>query len=83
MSIALSKQRIIAGRKVIHTITPKITPFAITNPKSIPSLKVMKQSAANPAMVVTELLVTDLNVLEMACAIALCLSPSYRTLLAS
>ena len=36
----------------------------------------IKHSAINPAIVVTELPITDENVCEIACAIARCLSPS-------
>lgn len=35
-------------------ITPKTTPFAITIPKSRPSVKLIKHNAINPATVVTE-----------------------------
>ncbi len=37
------------------------TPFAKTNPKSLPIVKLIKTSASNPTMVVTELLVIDLK----------------------
>lgn len=41
-----------------------------------PSVNDIKHSAINPAIVVTELPITDENVCEIACAIARCLSPS-------
>ena len=53
-SIALSKINISEGSSVTQHITPMITPFAITIPRSFPSANVIKQSAANPATVVTE-----------------------------
>ena len=82
-SIALSNVRIIAGRTVTQVITPITTPFDITIPILAPSLNVMKQSATKPAIVVTELLDTDLNVFDMACAIALFLSSGNLFLFAS
>ena len=82
LSIHLSKNRIKEGSKVIQTITPMITPFAITIPRSRPKANVIKHNAANPATVVMELPTTDLNVLLIACAIARSLSLSKRTLFA-
>ena len=82
-SMALSNVSIIAGSTVTHATTPITTPFDITIPILVPSLNVIKQSAKNPAIVVTELLDTDINVLLIACAIALLLSPGYLSLLAS
>ena len=55
---------------VTHPITPKTTPFAITIPRSIPSVNVIKQSARNPAIDVIELPTTDLKVESMAFSIA-------------
>ena len=66
----LSNTRISDGSTVTHPITPSKTPFAITSPRSRPSVKVIKQSAANPAMVVTELPTTEVRVSWMATAIA-------------
>ena len=69
-SITPSNTRIIAGRTVTQQITPITTPFAITIPMSRPSAKVITHSARKPAIVVTELPATDLNVSAIACAIA-------------
>ena len=55
--------------------TPRITPLTITIPISLPSVNDIKHSAINPAIVVTELPITEENVCEIACAIARCLSP--------
>ena len=63
------------GRTVTQAITPNTTPFAMTTPMSSPRVKLMKHSAINPAIVVTELPTTDENVWEIACAIARFLSP--------
>ena len=79
-SIALSHARISAGRIVTHPITPNTTPFAITIPRSSPSVKLMKQRATKPAIVVIELPVTETIVWEMACAMARFLSPSYLSI---
>ena len=65
-SIGLSKIRIIAGRTVTQQITPITTHFALTIPRSRPSANVIKQSAAKPAIVVTELPTIDLKVLAIA-----------------
>ena len=56
---------------VTQLITPKRTPFAITTPRSSPRVKVIKQSAINPAMVVREEPVTEAMVATIACSIAL------------
>ena len=64
------------GSIVTHPITPNITPFAITIPRSTPSVKLMKHIARNPATVVIELPITDVNVAFTACAMARSLSPS-------
>ena len=64
-SIHLSKTKIKEGRIVTQLRTPKTTPFAMTMPRSIPSVKLMKQSAIKPATVVTELPKTEEKVLEM------------------
>ena len=82
-SIALSQVRIIAGSTVTQVSTPITTPLDITIPILVPSLNVIKQSATNPATVVIELAVIDVNVLLIACAMARFLSPSYRSLFAS
>ena len=58
----LSSSRIILGRMVTHPITPSTTPFAITIPRSRPSVKLMKHSAIKPATVVMELPSTEANV---------------------
>ena len=71
---ALSNTRIKDGRIVTHPITPKITPFAITTPRSSPRVKLMKQRAIKPATVVIELPTTEVIVFEMACAMARLLS---------
>ena len=82
-SIGLSNTRISAGRIVTQQITPITTPFAITIPRSRPSANVITQSAMNPATVVTELPTTDLNVLAIACPIALSFSPGNLFLFSS
>ena len=64
----LWKVRIRAGRTVMEPITPKITPLAITRPRSRPKAKVMKQSAIKPATVVAEEPITELRVALMACS---------------
>ena len=79
----LSKIRRKDGRIVTQHSTPKMTPFAITIPKSFPSVKLIKQRAINPATVVMELPTTDEKVLEMAWAIARSSSPGNRFLLSS
>ena len=58
------------GKMVTHPTTPNITPLAITIPRSVPSVNVIKQSAKKPAIDVIELPTTDLNVAAMAFAIA-------------
>ena len=67
--------RINAGRIVTHDITPNTTPFAITTPRSKPKVKLIKQSAINPATVVMELPTTEDIVALMASAMASYLSP--------
>ena len=44
-----------AGRTVTQPMTPRITPLAITMPRSRPMVKDMKHSAMKPATVVMEL----------------------------
>ena len=78
-SIGLSNTKIMEGRMVTHPITPKMTPFAITTPRSSPKVKLMKHNATNPATVVMELPITEVSVPEIACAIARFLSPSNRS----
>ena len=60
--------------------TPNRTPLAITSPMSKPRLKLIKQRAINPAIVVTELPIMDLKVLEIACPMARLLSPGNLSL---
>ncbi len=43
-----------AGRTVTEPITPRMTPLAMTRPRSRPSPKVIKQRAMKPATVVAE-----------------------------
>ncbi len=69
-----SNTRISDGRIVTQEISPNRTPFAITTPRSSPILKLMKQRAMKPAMVVVEEPAIDRKVFEMACAIAVLLS---------
>ena len=77
LRIAPSKSRIIAGRTVTQEITPQMTPFAMTMPRSRPSVKLMKHMARKPATVVSELLTTEPTVMEIACAIAVFRSSGY------
>ncbi len=58
------------GSTVTDEITPNITPFAITIPRSAPSVKLIKHRAIKPAIVVTELADTDAMVALIASAIA-------------
>ena len=69
-SINLSHSNIIAGKIVTTEITPNRTPFAITIPMSFPSVKFILHSAKNPAIVVSELPSTEVNVFVIAFAIA-------------
>ena len=69
-SIRPSKVRIMAGRKVMQHSTPITTPLIMTMPRSLPSAKVMKISAAKPATVVTEEPMTDTKVSDMATPMA-------------
>ena len=78
-SSALSNVRISAGRTVTQHITPNTTPLAITTPRSIPSVKLIKQSAINPATVVIDEPTTDVIVLAIACAIASLWSSPYSS----
>ena len=66
----LSRIKIIEGRTVTQPKTPKMTPFAITKPRSLPIVKDIKHSAMNPATVVIELPTTLASVAWMAAAIA-------------
>ena len=70
LSKGLSSTRIIDGKIVTHPITPRSTPLAITIPRSAPRVKLMKQRAMKPAIVVMELPTTDVSVSLMAYAIA-------------
>ena len=78
-SIALSNTRISDGRIVTQPIRPNTTPFAITIPRSAPSVKLIKHIERKPAIVVIEELATEMILFEMACAIARSLSPSNLT----
>ena len=49
-----SQASIREGSTVTQQITPSTTPFAITIPRSKPRVKVMKQSAIKPAIVVRD-----------------------------
>ena len=64
---------------VTQAITPKITPLAITTPRSSPKVKLMKHNAINPATVVMELPTTEVMVFDIACAMARFLSPGNRS----
>ena len=55
----LSNTKINAGNTVMQPITPRITPLAITIPKSLPRVKLMKQRAIKPATVVIDDPTTD------------------------
>ena len=66
----LLKVRIRAGRTVTEPMTPKMTPFAMTIPRSIPNVKDMKQRAIKPATVVAEEPKTELIVFLMASIMA-------------
>ena len=70
----LSRTSISDGRIVTQPITPKSTPFAITMPRSLPRVKLIKHRAIKPAIVVTELPVTEVSVLDIALAMAFSLS---------
>ena len=70
----LSRIRISAGRTVTHPMTPSSTPFAMTIPRSRPSVKLIKHRAMKPAIVVTDDPRTELKVLWIATAIASLLS---------
>ena len=62
----LWKVRMRAGRIVTEPMTPKMTPLAITRPRSRPRVKVIKQRAMKPATVVAEEPITELKVALMA-----------------
>ena len=68
--MAFSKVSTMAGRNVVQQTTPISTPLIITTPRSRPRAKVMKISAAKPAMVVVELPMTEVKVWEMASPMA-------------
>ena len=70
----LSSTKIMEGKIVTQPITPKITPFAMTIPRSLPRVKVMKHSAIKPATVVMELPTTEARVSLIASAMASLLS---------
>ena len=69
-SINLSNINIKLGNSVNTTITPINTPFAITIPRSDPSVNCIAHRARKPTIVVSELPVTDLNVSLIASIIA-------------
>ena len=58
------------GRIVTQQITPIITPFAMTIPRSSPRVKLINIRATNPATVVIELPTTDTRVSLIASAMA-------------
>ena len=69
-----SKTRMRAGRTVTQPMTPKMTPLAMTRPRSKPRVKVMNMRAMKPAMVVILEPTTEENVCLMAVAMAFSLS---------
>ena len=69
-SMTLSSMSISEGRKVTTVITPRITPFAMTRPISLPSVKLMKHSARKPKTVVSELPIRERKVESIAAAMA-------------
>ena len=66
MVINLSNINIKAGKQVKILIKLNSTPFARTNPKSFPIVKLMNTKAKRPTTVVTELLEIDVNDLYKA-----------------
>ena len=66
----LSSMRISAGRTVTQPMTPRMTPLAITMPRSRPIVKDMKQSATKPATVVMDEPTTEEKVFLMAWVMA-------------
>ena len=62
------------GSTVTQQMTPSRTPLAMTTPMSRPKVKLMKQRAMKPAMVVREEPVTEVMVAAMAWAMASFLS---------
>ncbi len=68
--MALSMTRIKDGSTVTQLNTPKRTPFAMTMPRSSPSVNDIKHSAMKPAMVVREEPVMETMVEAMASAMA-------------
>ena len=70
----MSNARRSAGNNVSTHTNPKNTPFAITRPISFPNVKSIEHNARNPAIVVSELPITDLNVSDIAICIAFFLS---------
>ena len=62
----LVEQQDVDGRTVTQDSTPSRTPFAITMPRSRPSVNDMKHRARKPAIVVMELPTTDVSVALMA-----------------
>ena len=68
-----------AGRIVTQLTTPSTTPLAMTIPMSRPRVKLMKHRAINPATVVTDEPIIEVNVSAMACTMASSLSfPASR-----
>ena len=69
-STHLSKKRMSEGRMTMVQMTPSATPFAMTMPRSAPSVSCMAQRARKPAMVVRLDAVMELMVLQMAFSMA-------------
>ena len=69
-SIALSKYNNNTGNTVNVVITPNNTPLAITKPKSFPNVNFIVHNTMKPAIVVSELPNTDMNVSDIASVIA-------------
>ena len=69
-STHLSKKRMSEGRTTMVQMTPSATPFAMTMPRSAPSVSCMAQRARKPAMVVRLDAVMELMVLQMAFSMA-------------
>ena len=65
-----SKKRMSEGRMTMVQRTPSATPFAMTTPRSAPSVSCMAQRARKPAMVVRLDAAMELMVLQMAFSIA-------------
>ena len=70
LSINLSNASNKLGNNVNTLNKPNKTPLAITIPKSLPNVNCIVHSTKNPAIVVNELPITDLNVSTIASFIA-------------